>query len=231
MVIPAHNEASALPGCVDAVRAAGARVDVPVSVVVVLDACDDGSQALADRFGPDVHVVAVDARNVGKARAAGFSFARRHFPDDPDGPGSWYATTDADSRVDRDWLARQLAAQADMVLGVVRIASWRHIPAAAARRYLRAYHAKIHPDRGRHEHIHGANMGFTARAYWNVGGFAALTTAEDADLVRRFESAGYRIRRDSRLSVATSARRTGRAPAGFAAHLRGMLSERTRDSA
>ncbi|AQT80578.1 glycosyl transferase [Mycolicibacterium litorale] len=231
VVIPAHNEASALPTSVAAVKAAGARVDIPVNVVVVLDACDDGSQALADRFGPDVHFVSVEAHNVGSARAAGFCFARSHFPDDPDGPGCWYATTDADSRVDRDWLARQLVAQADMVLGVVRIASWRHIPAAAARRYLRAYYAKIHPDRGRHEHIHGANMGFAARAYWDVGGFAALSTAEDADLVRRFESAGYHIRRDSRLSVATSARQTGRAPQGFAAHLRGMLAERTRDSA
>jgi glycosyltransferase involved in cell wall biosynthesis len=231
IVIPAHNEASALPDCLTAVLAAAARVDIPVAVVVVLDSCDDGSSALTDRFGPTVHFIAIDAQNVGKTRAAGFSFARDQLGDDRADSSTWYATTDADSRVDANWLARQLTAQADMVLGVVRISNWRHIPAAAARRYLRAYHAKIHPDRNRHDHIHGANMGFAADAYWQVGGFAERSTGEDVDLVRRFELAGYRIRRDTRLSVVTSARQFGRAPAGFAAHLRTVLARPAKDSA
>jgi glycosyltransferase involved in cell wall biosynthesis len=231
IVIPAHNEKTALPGCLTAVLAAAGRVDIPVAVVVVLDTCDDGSDALDDRFGPDVHFVAIDAQNVGKARAAGFSFARDQIGDGSTDSGAWYATTDADSGVDANWLARQLSARADMVLGVVRISNWRNIPAAAARRYLRAYHAKIHPDRGRHDHIHGANMGFAAEAYWQVGGFAERATGEDVDLVRRFELAGYRIRRDRRLSVVTSARQIGRAPAGFAAHLRTVLAKPTKDTA
>lgn len=227
VVVPAHNEVCALPDCLTALLAAAARVDLPVTVIVVLDACDDGSSALADRFGPTVHFLPIEAHNVGKARAAGFSYARARFGDGL----TWYATTDADSRVDANWLLRQLTAQADMVLGVVRINNWRDIPAAAARRYLRAYHAKIHRDRGGHEHIHGANMGFAADAYWHVGGFTEQATGEDVDLVRRFEAAGYRIRRDTRLSVVTSARQIGRAPAGFAAHLRGALARPARDSA
>jgi glycosyltransferase involved in cell wall biosynthesis len=221
IVVPAHNEVAALPGCLTALLRAASRVPLPVNVVVVLDACDDGSGALGDRFGPTVHFVPIEAHNVGQARAAGFSYARERFC----AQRSWYATTDADSRVDANWLLRQLTAQADVVLGVVRVNNWRDIPAAAARRYLRAYHAKIHPDRGRHEHIHGANMGFAADAYWHVGGFAARVTGEDVDLVRRFEAAGYRIRRDTGLSVVTSARQIGRAPAGFAAHLRGSLAK------
>ncbi|MCX2932876.1 glycosyltransferase [Mycobacterium sp. CVI_P3] len=224
VVIPAHNEASALPGCLRAVLVAAARVQIPVDIVVVLDSCDDGSGVLDSRFGPNVHFIPVDARNVGVARAAGFSYAHTHIDGDVGCGTTWYATTDADSRVDANWLLRQLTANADMVLGVVRVNSWRDIPAAAARRYLRAYHSKIHPGRGDHEHIHGANMGFTADAYWRVGGFAPLASAEDVDLVRRFELAGYRIRRDTGLSVLTSARQIGRAPAGFAAHLRGMLA-------
>jgi glycosyltransferase involved in cell wall biosynthesis len=231
IVIPAHNEATALPDCLAAALAAAARVDVPVAVVVVLDACDDGSSALAERIGPQVHFVEIDAQNVGKARAAGFSFARDQLGDGPTDSVAWYATTDADSRVDANWLSRQLTAQADMVLGVVRISNWRHIPAAAARRYLRAYHAKIHPDRDRHDHVHGANMGFAADAYWHVGGFAGRATGEDVDLVHRFELAGYRIRRDTRLSVVTSARQIGRAPAGFAAHLRTVLAGSAKDTA
>ncbi|WP_445169927.1 glycosyltransferase [Mycolicibacterium sp. Dal123E01] len=231
IVIPAHNEVSTLPGCLTAIQRAAARVQIPVHVVVVLDSCDDGSSALDQRFGADVQFLPVEARNVGTARAAGFSYARAQFGDDLASTRVWYATTDADSRVDANWLLRQLTAHADMVLGVVRVNNWRDIPAAAARRYIHAYHAKIHPDRGRHEHIHGANMGFSAEAYWQVGGFAALATGEDVDLVRRFESAGYRIRRDTRLSVATSARQIGRAPAGFAAHLRGILGGRVEDRA
>jgi hypothetical protein len=132
------------------------------------------------------------------------------------------ATTDADSVVDADWLLRQTGADTDMVLGVVRIAAWREFPAAAARRYLAAYRSKSRPDgRG---HVHGANMGFRADSYWRVGGFAALASDEDVDLVARFESAGLRIVRDAQLSVVTSRRQLGRAPDGFAAHLRSLLA-------
>ncbi len=63
-------------------------------------------------------------------------------------------------------------------------------------------------------------MGFRADAYWKVGGFRSLATGEDVDLVERFEAAGMRIHRDAKLSVATSDRRDGRAPGGFAHHLR-----------
>jgi hypothetical protein len=65
-------------------------------------------------------------------------------------------------------------------------------------------------------------MGFRADAYWSVGGFRALETGEDVELVDRFEAAGMRIHRDAELSVATSDRRDGRAPGGFAKHLRGL---------
>jgi hypothetical protein len=72
---------------------------------------------------------------------------------------------------------------------------------------------------GTHAHVHGANMGFSADAYWRVGGFRPLPSSEDVDLVARFEAAGYCIDRDPDLSVTTSARRQARAPHGFADHL------------
>jgi hypothetical protein len=96
-----------------------------------------------------------------------------------------------------------------------------------ALRYLRGYR----PEGPRHHHVHGANLGFRASAYWRVGGFAALETGEDVELVERFERAGYVVSRDPSLSVATSDRQIARAPAGFAHHLRelsssGLLPER-----
>jgi glycosyltransferase involved in cell wall biosynthesis len=218
VVIPAHNEVKNLPRTLRAVLTAAAGAPVPVTTVVVLDNCSDDSARLAGRYGADVHFVSVDAGNVGAARAAGFTYARS-LPGHQTGT-SWYAATDADTRVDPDWLLRQMRADADMVLGVVRVADWKKLPAAAIRRYQRAYHAG--DADGGHDHIHGANMGFRAEAYWQVGGFRALATGEDVELVGRFEAAGYRIHRDAGLSVTTSARPQGRAPGGFAKHLRGL---------
>jgi glycosyltransferase involved in cell wall biosynthesis len=225
VVIPAHNEVVELPSSLTAVLAAARAVGSPVAVVVVLDACDDGSASLIDRFGGDVHFLEIEARSVGSARAAGFAYARS-LPDlvAVDESLIWYATTDADSRVDPDWLAAQMRHDADMVLGVVRVGGWRDIPAAAARRYLAGYRSKTHPDGGSHQHVHGANMGFRAEAYWRVGGFAAVASDEDVELVNRFETAALRIARDPRLSVVTSGRHAGRAPGGFAAHLRSLIA-------
>jgi glycosyltransferase involved in cell wall biosynthesis len=219
VVIPAHNEAARLTNSLKAVVTAAACSSMPVLTVVVLDACDDPSIDLAGRFGADVHFIEVAARNVGASRAAGFSYARTSCGMEcTDESRIWYATTDADTHVDPDWLIRQTAAGADMVLGVVRIANWRHLPAAAVRRYLNAYRAKRRHDG--HGHVHGANMGFRAEAYWRVGGFADLPTGEDVDLVRRFEQQDFIIDRDERLSVTTSARQKGKAPKGFAEYLR-----------
>jgi glycosyltransferase involved in cell wall biosynthesis len=214
VVVPAHNELEHLPRCLLALTTASRHLPMPVLMVVVLDACDDGSDSLAEQFGPDVHFVSIDAGNVGAARAAGFECARSICGNiEPE--RTWFATTDADSVVSSQWLARMTAADTEMVLGTVRIPVWR-LPAEVARRYLLAYNSKG-PG---HNHIHGASMGFRADAYWRVGGFQALTTGEDVDLVERFEAAGMRIHRDVRVSVTTSVRHVGRAPGGFAHHLR-----------
>jgi glycosyltransferase involved in cell wall biosynthesis len=215
VVVPAHNERESLPQCLRAVETAALCLPVPVSTVVVLDSCDDGSEDLAGRYGPDVHFVTVDAGNVGATRAAGFAYGRRLCAG-MDEARIWYATTDADSVVPADWLVAMVSANADMVLGVVRVPAWNHHPTPVIDRYLRDYQSKG-PG---HNHIHGANMGFTAEAYWRTGGFRALATGEDVELVERFEALDLHIHRDAELSVETSDRLTGRAPGGFADHLR-----------
>jgi glycosyltransferase involved in cell wall biosynthesis len=212
VVIPAHNEREKLPACLRAVLTAALCAPVPVTVVVVLDACDDDSADLAGQYGPDVHFIGVDVHKVGAARAVGFDYARSLLGKSA---RCWYATTDADSRVDPDWLVHQLSAGTDMVLGVVRVSDWRYHRGEVVDRYLRSYDSAG----ADHEHIHGANMGFSAQAYWRVGGFRTLISGEDADLVGRFEAAGYCIHRDTDLSVSTSARTQARAPHGFAHHL------------
>jgi glycosyltransferase involved in cell wall biosynthesis len=217
VVIPAHNEGAELPACLRAVVTAALCTPIPVTILVVLDASDDSSTELSGRFGSDVHFLSIDARNVGAARAAGFDYARALCGNNTE---CWYATTDADSQVDPDWLVHQLAHDTDMVLGVVRAVDWHHLSAAIANRYVRAYNASKPGVQGSHRHIHGANMGFSARAYWRLGGFRALPYDEDVELVARFEAAGCSIQRDAGLSVMTSTRTEARAPRGFGHYLR-----------
>lgn len=217
VVVPAHNELTHLPLCLRALTTAALCLPSPVFTIVVLDSSDDGSDGLAGEYGPDVHFITVDAGNVGAARSAGFEYSKSLCAQ-VESAQTWYATTDADSVVDADWLTRMVHAGTDMVLGVVRVPVWRNFSPAVVRRYLSLYQSKG-PG---HDHVHGANMGFRADAYWHVGGFRALATGEDVDLVGRFEAAGLTIHRDRHLSVATSDRPEGRAPGGFAQHLRGL---------
>ena len=197
VVIPAQNERTKLPGCLRAVLTAALCAPIPVTIVVVLDGCDDGSDELAGEYGPDVHFISVDVHNAGTARAVGFGYARSLLGDDA---RCWFATADADSRVDPDWLVHQLKSGADMVVGV-----------------MRCYEAGARGRQSREEFI-DRDMGFSARAYWHVGGFRTLATGEKADLVERFEAARHHIHRDTDLSVITSKRIQAR-DHGFADYL------------
>ena len=126
----------------------------------------------------------------------------------------WLATTDADTRVPLRWLSRQLEyAEAgwDAVAGTVTVSDWTghppQLPGLFAARYM-------HDDRS-HPHVHGANMGLRASAYLAAGGFKALRTAEDHDLLRALAAAGTTALHAADISVETSSRHNGRAPHGF----------------
>ena len=217
VVVPAHDEEELLPACLAGLRVAvGAVADrARVDVVVVADACTDRTEAVARRCG--VEVLRLDARTVGRARAAGASFLLGRGP-------SWLATTDADSVVPPDWLAAQLDARAegaDAWVGTVEVADWRGLPTPVRTRYRDAYEDGD-GDGDAHRHVHGASLGIAARAYEAVGGFPPRATGEDVALVDRLDRAGFRVVRDGAHPVATSARTVGRAPDGFAGHLLGL---------
>ena len=225
VVVPVHNEELLLDACLSALGQACERVGVETQVVetrviVVLDSCTDSSLDIARTWSEtiDASVVSVDRRNVGAARAAGFLAAFRDarvssYSD------VWFATTDADSEVGGNWLSSQLAHArrgARVVAGTVTPDSEGVSPALAL-----AYNSGYRHQPG-HRHVHGANLGFRADAYWSVGGFGALATAEDVDLVGRLEHAGIDVLYASDGPVRTSSRRVGRAPDGFAGHLRDL---------
>ena len=209
VVVPANDEEALIGRCLDTLLAASRHPDLhdeKVEIVVVLDSCVDATRTVAASRGAGC--IAVQARNVGVARAAGASalIARG---------ARWLAFTDADSAVAPDWLARQLDTAHDAVCGVVAIDDWGDFSAEARASYEAGY-----VDADHHRHIHGASLGVSTLAYTRAGGFPPLRCSEDVALVRQLGVSGATIRWTNAVRVNTSARRVARAPDGFAAHLR-----------
>lgn len=218
VVIPAHNEQELLSNCLDVLEAAAWRVrgrGIPVLVFVVADACTDATRAMARRRG--LSCVTIQANNVGAARAAGVCAALSRLAESGFDPSQIYLLhTDADTLVEPDWITRHLdeAAEHDAVLGPVHVRDWSVRSAQCAQRYV--LHAEHEPDEHR---VHGANLGVRADAYERVGGFPALSVAEDRELVDALRAAGDAVvfRRD--LTVCTSARVSTRVRGGFSDYL------------
>jgi glycosyltransferase involved in cell wall biosynthesis len=215
VVVPAHNERDRLGACLASVAAAAARVEPPVRVLVVLDGCTDGTQ---DVLPGSVQAISVSARNVGAARAAGFIAAAP----DPDSE-IWLATTDADSVVPEDWLTRQAAHHRALMQGFVGTVSvdWQEHSPNTRLRYDRLYRVRD----GQHGHVHGANLGVRADAYWHVGGFRPLRVGEDVDLVERLVATGTPLAWDADNAVLTSDRRNFRAAGGFGDYVQSIAED------
>lgn len=216
VVVPANNEESALPVCLEGLRIAAGRVATPVTVIVVLDSCTDSSADVVHEasksLGITVKALNVDAHNVGVARRAGMAelLGRAAVQ------GTWLATTDADSMVPANWFAAQLnhaAAGARVVAGTVTVEDWQEHSRAVRDRATRDYVASPH------RHVHGANLSFMATAYMAAGGFSPLASDEDVDLVDAFQTNDEPIAWAMDLAVTTSSRRQARAPSGFAGYL------------
>jgi glycosyltransferase involved in cell wall biosynthesis len=223
VVVPAADEELVLRDCLRALRAS--RDDLrarygsgfAVRVVVVLDACTDGSGRIVAE-AHDVETVSISARQVGAARRAGCE----HLLRDESRPGEvWLANTDADSRVPRNWLADMVEhadAGADLVLGTVR-------PARGLSAGLRAAWYDSHVLTDGHPHVHGANFGIRADVYRTLGGWPVLATGEDETLAARAAARpDVRVVRTARSPVSTSTRLIARAPYGFSSYLRGLTA-------
>lgn len=202
--------------CLAAIGAAAEAVSVPVSALVVLDACRDRTERICRSFPVDV--LEVQARSVGVARHAGICGLLSGVMD---AESIWIANTDADSVVPPTWLRDQLdlaEAGADVVVGTVGLTDHEDgIPA----RFEDLYEAGL-TSRGEHAHVHGANFGIRASSYLRVGGFPPLPLNEDRSLLARLAASDVAIVRSSRIRVATSARIRGRCDGGFASTMRNL---------
>jgi glycosyltransferase involved in cell wall biosynthesis len=231
VVVPARDEEARIAGCLASLQRARRHREVAaldVRIVLVLDSCHDGTAAAATpHLGDDDHLMTIPDGNVGVARRMGLAHALlmagdRHLD------SVWLATTDADSVVGDDWLARQLRWRAlafDGVAGMVRVDSWRQHPRRARRRY-HAHVASLGTRLG-HPHVHGANLGFSATSYTAVGGMPSVETGEDHALWAKLSRAGFQLVAADDVVVVTSGRTIGRAPDGFAALLTQFASPRS----
>ncbi|MCY1200165.1 transferase 2, rSAM/selenodomain-associated [compost metagenome] len=210
--IPAHDEERYIAACLRSATAAARHPllrDEPVQIVVVLDMCRDRTALLAAAW--PVRCLAIRARNVGIARAAG----ARHLLE---AGARWLAFTDADTRVSSRWLVEQLSLKTDVVCGTVGVSGWA-AHGAEARKARRGF-SMHYQDRDGHRHVHGANLGIAAPAYRRAGGFRALACSEDQALVDRLQREGCSIAWSARPRVMTSARPYSRIEGGFATALR-----------
>lgn len=231
VVVPAHNEEQHLERTLTCVQGAADTLQathpqVAVRVVVVLDACTDGSKDAAQGLSaedPRFEVIEAGYRSVGRSRRTGVqALLRKESAAGVPASRVWIANTDADSRVPRHWLARQLelaGSGADVVLGSVEPEADGMDPSL-----LSLWHARHRLEEG-HTHVYGANLGVRGSAYLAAGGFPLCDFGEDQNLVERLRLAGAAVYATDTTRVVTSGRLHARARRGFADYLLALAQE------
>ena len=198
VVVPAYNEEEYLSACLRALR----RQTFPAErfeVIVVDNASTDSTAPVARRW--KARVIAEPRKGVSRARQAGFQAAR----------GTVIASTDADTRVPPDWLARVAAHfEGDPAIG--GIYGPVHWPDGRPVQQLMLRYpgtwALWASNRAGRSLWWGSNFAVRRQVFWQAGGFPVdWPLGEDTDLslrVSRFAP----VRFDPALVVWASNRRT-----------------------
>lgn len=242
VAIPVRNEAERIGVCLDALAAqAGVRPGF-LGIVLLVNNTTDDTLAVVEAARPslphEVRVIVRDSEdaNAGWARRGAMNAAAEWL--EASGTSGVVLTTDADSRVASDWVARNLlalAAGADAVAGTVALdpaEAARLSPALQARGRSEAeYHvlldelaALTDPDPDdpwpNHTVESGATLAVTLAAYRQVGGMPPIPLGDDRAFVAKLREHGFKIRHDPSVRVVTSGRLFGRAAGGVADTMR-----------
>ena len=184
VVVCAYNAAGTIDDCLTSLE----RVNYPdVEIIVVNDGSSDETGAIARRHTA-VKVIDVPNGGLAAARNVGLAGAR----------GDVVAYTDADVRVDPDWLAYLV--QPMVRSDVVGAGGPNVVPADdpwVAQCVARAPGGPTHVllDDRIAEHVPGCNMAFRREALLAIGGFnpVYLRAGDDVDVCWRLQARGWKI--------------------------------------
>jgi glucosyl-3-phosphoglycerate synthase len=239
VVVPARDEEGRIAACLRALADQRDLRTYDYEVIVVLDGCRDATAEVVADFAlrdPRLVLHAVELacpQGVGRARRHGMDLACERLLEVGRTDGL-IASTDADSLVAGDWLARQL----EMVQGGVRaigghiqldpteagelsIATLRERDRRGAERLQEVLDLEAMQVGARAEHhqFSGASLALTVEAYRACGGLPVRAALEDEALELELRALDIPIHRSRSVRVLTSARRDGRAPRGLARDL------------
>jgi hypothetical protein len=243
VAIPVKNEEDHIAACIEALdNQTGVRAD---RLVLLLNNCTDRTAAIVRALSRDIatelHVfdleLSGDKANAGYARLLALETAYKLA-----GATGILLTTDADGRVDPDWIGANVAAiqaGADAVAGWAELdpVDWGSIPLKLHEDDARecAYdalcdelHALIDPDMAdpwpRHTQASGASIAVRAQAYRVAGGIPNIPCGEDRAFIAELRRIDARIRHAAECRVVVSGRSEGRAAGGMADTIRRRLA-------
>jgi O-antigen biosynthesis protein len=184
VVICAYNAADTIEDCLTSLE----QLAYPdVEIIVVNDGSRDRTGEIA-RQHAGVRVVDIPNGGLSAARNVGLAHATREI----------VAYTDADTRVDRDWLTYLV--QPFLTSDVVGSGGPNVVPAddpPMAQCIARAPGAPTHVLLDDHtaEHVPGCNMAFKREALLAIGGFnpVYLRAGDDVDVCWRLQARGWKI--------------------------------------
>lgn len=239
VAIPVCDERERIVACLDALAGQEDVDRAALGLLLFLNNCTDGTRDLVEAWVPGSPCpVRIIERNSDTASAG---WARREAMDAAVGwleevpaTGGILLTTDADSRVPADWVARNaaaLGAGADAVAGRIAfdLADSAMLSERLRRRQtleldyetlLAEIEARLDPCRGNPWPCHwtksGASIAVSLDAYRRVGGMPPLPSGEDHAFIDLVREHGLVVRHAPDIVVTTSGRLEGRARGGAA---------------
>ena len=246
VAIPARNEEALITPCLRSIlrqrdRSGSPPASFTFGIVLLFNNCTDRSAdaaraCLAGRGMPfmicDVQL-SPERANAGSARRLAMDIAALWL-ERSGAPDGLLLTTDADSRVPDDWVARNLGALKNGTSAVAGRVRWDRRPDAATPASLfrrisleDAYEARLaelsarldpraHDPWPNHRTASGASYAVTLDAYRAIGGLPDIPCGEDRALARALDQRDLLIRHAPDITVVTSTRLQGRARGGAA---------------